>query len=285
MKSTVAAAIALVLAIAATTASAGVVISQELSLSSQPVGSKTDQTLMIQGHKQKFINGDREFITDLDAGKMYLLLPKEKQSLEMPFPPAGGSQRVMAREGLPDLPPGLKKTDRADKVAGYDCQDYTGTVPVAMSTLAITQCVSSNAPGAKEFVEFQKAMVKALTAQKAKQGAAPLALTAEIPDGIPLSTVSTRTVNPFKPSPKIPPEARAKIEAALARNKPLIRTTTVTKIEVKDLAADTFVVPADYNKNLKNPTSKLPPPPKPGAAPGSAMDHGAPAAPAASASH
>ena len=165
MKSTVAAAGAIVLALAATTASAGVVITQEVTESNQPAGHKTEQTVMIQGHKQKLVVGEREYITDLDAGKMYYVLAQKKAYMELPFPPISGPERMIAR---PELVVGLKKTARMDKVAGYDCQDYTNVVPAAQSSLRLTQCVASGAPGAKEFADYQKALADKIKSDGAR---------------------------------------------------------------------------------------------------------------------
>ncbi|MGB8682646.1 MAG: hypothetical protein WCD12_07165 [Candidatus Binatus sp.] len=234
MKSTVAAAGAIVLALAATTASAGVVITQEVTESNQPAGHKTEQTVMIQGHKQKLVVGEREYITDLDAGKMYYVLAQKKAYMELPFPPISGPERMIAR---PELVVGLKKTARMDKVAGYDCQDYTNVVPAAQSSLRLTQCVASGAPGAKEFADYQKAL-----ADKIKS----MAPEGDPIDGIPVLSISARFVNKIKLSAKMPPDIAAKMEAAMDKIKPFVVTTTVTNIEVKDLPADTFVVPKGY---------------------------------------
>jgi Domain of unknown function (DUF4412) len=237
MKSTVAAAAAIVLALAATTASAGVVINQEVTQPLQPNVPKIEQTVMIQGHKQKTITGDRQFIIDLDAGKAYFIMPKKKSYMQMPFPPATGMQRMIARN---ELPIGVKKSTRTDNVAGYPCTDYAGDVPIVQSTIKITQCVASDAPGAKEYVAYQKALADKLKGTV-------MANKDEVPDGIPVLTINARFVNKFTPSPKMPPELAAKMVAAMAKVKPFVTHTTVTKIEVKDLPADTFVVPAEYS--------------------------------------
>ena len=247
MKSTVAAATAMLFAVVATTASAGVVVSRETVVGTQPGGRKSTQTLMIQGHKQRLIDPDRDTITDLDAKKTYVLDTKDKKFLEIPFPPVNGFQRMITRQTLAIA---LTKAAGTNKVAGYSCQDYTGSVPVAQSTLSVTECVASDAPGAKEFVDYQKAL-----AQTAK--GTPLAPKGEIPDGIPVSSVSTRKVNPFPHLPGATAEQMAKLNAAMAKNKPFVTSVTVSKIETKDIPADTFVVPADYTK-VKEPTPAMP---------------------------
>ncbi len=238
MKSGFTAAAAIALAMAASSASAGVVISQELAISNQPVGRKTDQTVMIQGHKRIVITGDQEVVTDLDAGKMYLIDTKDKQFLQISFPPADASEKAVMRQGISVE---FKKTDWTQQVAGYDCQVYSGRRPVLAGAFVATECVASGAPGAKEFVEFQKAMA-------AKLKGTPMAIQGEIPNGIPVFSTITRTVNPFRPPRGVTPEQAAKINAALAKHKPPSSFTTVTKIEAKNIAADKFAVPAGYTK-------------------------------------
>jgi hypothetical protein len=261
MKSTVAAATALVLALAATTASAGVVVSQHLVIHHQAGDRESDQTVMVQGHKRKLITGDTVTLIDLDAGKMYFIRPKEKQFIPVKFPPAGMFARVMMREGMSI---GFTKTGATHKEAGYDCQEYSGSTVVAFSTINMTECVAGGAPGAKEFVEFQKAMVEKLKGT-------PLEPKGEIPDGVPVSSSLTTAQKPYTPPPSIPPEAAKRMQDALAKaNQPTTSTTTVTKIEVRDLPADTFVVPKDFaERQMQMP---VPPqlrmhPPAPSAAP------------------
>lgn len=273
MKSIVAAVTAIVLAIAATTASAGVVITQDVTESNQPAGHKTEQTIMIQGHMQKLVEGDRVYITDLDAGRLYFILPAKKAYMNVPFPPITGPQRMIARH---ELPIGLKKTPRTDKVAGYACQDYTTVTLAAQGTVRVTQCVASEAPGAKEFVEYQKTMA-------AKLKHTVMALGEDVPDGIPVLTIAARFVNRFTGSINMAPEIVAKMKAETDKIKPYVVTAKVTKIEQKDLPADTFVVPKDYAET-KAPKLGLPGKITQGTAPGNASAP-IPAPPAAPATH
>ena len=238
MKSSVAAAIALVLALAATTTSAGVVISQKVVVTDQSGEHKTEQTVMVQGTKQKVITGDSEILTDLDAGKVYFIRPKNKQFVEVGFPPTGMFARIMARQGISV---GFKKGDATHKVAGYTCQEYTGAAPVGLNTLNMTECVASDAPGAKEVSEFHKAMVEKL------KGTA-LAPNGEVPEGVSVISSSTLTQPPFVPPPGMSAEQAKQMEELLAKQKPTVSKTTVSKIEVKALPADTFIVPANYTK-------------------------------------
>ncbi len=287
MKSGFTAAAAIALAIAATSASAGVVISQELAASNQPVGRKTDQTVMIQGHKRIVVTGDQEVVTDLDAGKMYLIDTKDKQFRQISFPPASAPEKMFMQQGISVE---FKKTGWHQQVAGYDCQVYSGIRPVLGGAFVASECVASGAPGAKEYVEFQKAMA-------AKLKGTPMAIKGEIPDGIPVSSTMIRTVSRFIPPRGVTPEQAAKINAALAKHKPPSSFTTVTKIEAKNIAADKFAVPAGYTKakpvlpKLKPMPGMRMPPGLPGTAPGAPsltlqpMEPDGSAAPAAPAPH
>ena len=100
MKFTLTAAVAGALAIAATTASAGVVISQEVVNTSQAGKRSAMQTVMVQGRKQKIVQSNRETIIDLDAGVIYTLSPAIKHFVKTPLPPKGMMAAVMAREGV-----------------------------------------------------------------------------------------------------------------------------------------------------------------------------------------
>jgi hypothetical protein len=238
MRSKVAAAIALSVAMAATTASAGVVISEDVVVSNQAGTHTTKQTVLIQGNRQKVLGGDRIFITDLDAPKISVLNPAHKTYGDLPIPPSGVVQAIMAKDGISVE---LKKQAGTHKVAGYDCQDYAGTQRLGHYNLEVTECIASAAPGAKEFVEYTKAMAARL------KGAA-IEPKGEVPDGIPVSSTVTTTVIPYPIPKNFPPNLTAQVKAEQAKAKPEVKRTTVTKIEVKEIAADEFLVPADYPK-------------------------------------
>jgi hypothetical protein len=239
MRFKVAVAIAMFVAMAATTASAGIVITEKV-VASQPSleGEPGEQTVKIQGNKRRVITHDRVIITDLDGQKMYVLAPAKKAGADLALPPKGVVLAMMAKEGMSVE---LKKGAGTHKVAGYDCQDYEGTQTLGHYNLAVTECVASAAPGAKEYVAFMKAMGVALKGT-------PIEPKGEIPDGLPVSSTVTVTLIPF-PIPKgFSPDLAAKVKAQNAKVKPDVTRTTVTKVEVKDIAASEFVLPAEYVK-------------------------------------
>jgi hypothetical protein len=140
----------------------------------------------------------------------------------------------------------------------------------------MTKCVSSDAPGAKEYVEFQKAMADKLKGTH-------LAPKGETPDGIPVSSTRTIAPTPYTPPPSLPPAAAKKLMEAMAKgNKTVTFNTTVSKIEVKDLPAETFAVPAGYTKGEAQPITPhlLKKPGQSPPSPGAAAAPGSPAAPA-----
>lgn len=246
MRSKVAAAIALSVAMAATTASAGVVISEDVVVSNQAGTHTTRQTVMIQGNKQRVTGGDRIFITDLDFPKISVLNPERKSYGDLLFPLTGVVQAIMAKDGISVE---LKKAAGTHKVAGYDCQDYAGTQRLGHYNIELTECVAGAAPGAKEFVAYTKAMA-------AKLKGMAIEPKGEVPDGIPVSSTATVTLIQYPIPKSFPPDLAAKVKAAQAKSKPEVKRTTVTKIQVKDIPADEFVVPAEYVKPVVKPEFK-----------------------------
>jgi hypothetical protein len=238
MRSKVAAAIALSVAMAATTASAGVVISEDVVFSNAAGTHTTKQTVMIQGNKQKVLGGDRIFITDLDAPKISVLNPARKGYGELRIPPSGVVLAIMAKDGISVE---LKKQAGTHKVAGYDCQDYAGTQNLGRYHLEVTECVASAAPGAKEFVAYTKGMA-------ARLKGTPIEPKGEVPDGIPVSSTVSVALIPYPIPKNFPPNLAAQVKEANAKAKPEVKRTTVTKIEAKEIAADEFLVPAEYLK-------------------------------------
>jgi hypothetical protein len=240
MKFTLTAAVAGALAMAAATASAGVVISQEVVNTSQAGKRSAIQTVMIEGRKQKIVRSNRETITDLDAGVMYSLNPGMKNFIKTVLPPKGMMAAVMAREGVGV---GYEKAAGTDKAAGYACQDYAGSGTAMDSKLEVTLCAASEAPGAKEYVDFQKALSDKLKGSKLERKG-------EVPYGIPVKSTTVYTQVPRPLPPQFDPKVAAQYEAhiAAANRNPPTTVTTVTKIEVKDLPADTFVVPKEFTE-------------------------------------
>jgi len=89
MRKLTALAAGMTLAMTAMPAAAGVVITQKQHVTSGTNTRDTEQTISVQGNKQKMVTERHTIITDLDAGKMYVLDPKAKSYFEIEFPPKG----------------------------------------------------------------------------------------------------------------------------------------------------------------------------------------------------
>lgn len=209
-----------------TSASAGVVISQTQTIVSGQPQEARQETLMIEGNKQKTIlPGDREIITDLDKGTMDLIDSKQKMYFERPFPIPG---MMSAGLGGPAMHASqFKKTGNTRSVAGYKCDDYNGAGKFPMGEFTVVYCVSSTAPGAAAYSKFQKTMMSKLKDT-------PFALPSNTPDGIPLvQDVTTKVTLP-----------------QFADRPPMVSKTEVTKVQEQKIAASEFEVPAGFTKRV-----------------------------------
>jgi hypothetical protein len=236
MKILTATAAAISIALGAAPALAGVVITQQQIMHSQNGERKIDQTVMVQGNKQKVVTGNNQVILDLDKGMMYVVDIPRKDYLEIPFPPRG----VMAAAMLRNTGLSFKKGAKSQKIAGYSCQEYTGSGKTMFGEYSVTECVAKDAPGAKEFYSFQKLMASKLKST----GAAP---SGDIPDGVPMSSQTVTHMNAINVS-GMPPQQQKRIQEAVSKRKPTTTSTVVSKIEEKKLAASDFAVPAGFSK-------------------------------------
>src|SRR5260370_41798931 len=116
-----AAALFAISAVTAHPAFAGVVITEtESVVSGQPPKSR-ERTVMIEGNKEKMTSENRQIITDLDKGTMYIVEPAQKSYMEMPFPPRG--MMGMAVCGPPVHAMDFTKNRKTHTGAGYKCDE------------------------------------------------------------------------------------------------------------------------------------------------------------------
>jgi hypothetical protein len=219
-------------------ASAGVVITQEQTLQrGDKVSHSSQQTVMVQGNKQKIIEAQRVVIIDLDQLKQFMLLPASKSYFELPIQPHSrmGRLTMPGRGATPSFD--FKKTGKSRTVSGYKCNDYEASGQSMSGEYTTTQCFSKSAPGAAEYAAYQHALLD-------KMKTIEPAMNVKAPDGIPVASDSTIT-----------PERRRGTEARQesgsnpgAAHPPKLIHTQVTKIEKQDLPASTFAVPPDYKK-------------------------------------
>ncbi|HZO80570.1 MAG TPA: DUF4412 domain-containing protein [Candidatus Binataceae bacterium] len=236
-------------------AHAGVVIDEQVT-NSQANGPSVTHTreLMVQGHKEKLVSERNSVVIDLDKGTMILIDPGQKVFAEMPFPP----HTMMAANTSSELNLNFKKTGKQSKVIGYSCSEYAGAGKTMIAAVTTTACFSNSAPGAAEFSEFTKAMAKRLQAAKAMAGA--------MPDGIPLTMVSTRTMSGDFAIPGLPSAQATRLKEMMAKQGPQTTKTEVIKVATRELPADTFQAPAGYERRGAPPAPTMPKAGNPGTA-------------------
>jgi hypothetical protein len=222
-------------AVTASAALAGVIVEEQevVNRGGPPITSV--RTIVIQGNKQKIVSEHDTMITDLDRGVMMLITPSRKTYSEMPFPPAGMSPTA----GMANIK--FAKTGSSRTIDGYKCDNYAGVSHMMGTHSDIVECFSTSAPGAHEFVAFQKAMVKKL------KGTSAASMVADVPTGVPLASQSTTSMKGLT-IPGMNPEQADKLAKMMANRPPIVTKTTVTKITTKSLSESEFAPPAGYTK-------------------------------------
>jgi hypothetical protein len=228
------------LAMTALPAAAGVVITQKQHVSNGQNTRDTEQTISVQGNKQKMVTDRHTIITDLDKGMMYVIDPNEKNYFEIEFPPKGQMAAMMAANAKSAM--NFKKAGTSRQIAGYKCNDYNGGGHMMAGDYTIKECFSKDAPGAQEFSAFEKNM-----ASKLKSAGAAEPSGGEVPDGVPLQLDSTMKMGNVS-IPGMSPDQAAKINQMMKNRPPVVTSTVVQKIETQQLASDTFNVPAGFTK-------------------------------------
>jgi len=214
-------------------AQAGIVLTEKETVSGAgPQARVTERTVSIQGSKEKISGEDRDMIVDLDKGLVYVLIPSRKVYIELPL------QGMIARMASgPAFSVGdFKSTGKSQTVAGYKCDEYTGTGKSMMGEFTMNSCFSKSAPSAADYSSFMKKMM-------AKLKDASQSVSASFPDGVPLSQTATTSMKNAS-LPNMPPE----MQQRLANHPPIVRTTEITKLEAKDLPDSAFAPPAGFTK-------------------------------------
>ncbi|MGA2409614.1 MAG: DUF4412 domain-containing protein [Candidatus Binataceae bacterium] len=230
---------AILMLVTAAAAHAGVVVEEQETLdrgNGQPMTES--RTVMVEGHKQKTVTSRSEVLIDLDQSSMYVISPERKAYVEMPFPPQGKMGQMMAQR-LSALD--FKKTGNHKTIAGYPCDEYTGSGNMMGSSYSVVGCFSDTAPGAADFTAFQKAMAAKV------HGADGAAAKSNVPSGVPLEVTSTTRMTSFS-MPGMTADQAAKVKAMLAKRPPVTNKTQVTKVSAETIAASDFTVPPGYQK-------------------------------------
>jgi Domain of unknown function (DUF4412) len=236
-------------AMTALPAAAGVVITQKQHVTSGTNSRDQEQTISVQGNKQKMVTEKHTIITDLDAGKMYVLDPNAKSYFQIDFPPQGQMATMMAASTNAAM--NFKKAGSSREIAGYKCTDYNGGGHMMAGDYTVKECFSTSAPGAEEFAAFEKNMADKLKSTGTATG------TGEVPGGVPLALDSTMKMGKVN-IPGMAPEQAAKINEMMAKRPPVTTSTMVEKIETKKLADSDFAVPSGFTKReLPGPGSMM----------------------------
>ncbi len=214
--------------------SAGVVMSETAIANSSTGNAVQHRTIYVQGNKQKVDSGDVQTITDLDKRLVYIVDKDRKNYLELPLailsaPPASEGPVSAAIE--------LKRTGAKQTVANQNCDEYRGRQRNDQLEIAVSACVSTSAPGAKEIARFDGKMLAQIPGlQTEASGSAGVVLEKK-------SVVNLRVADLS--------EQRYRIAS-------LTTKTTVNDIRVTHLAARTFQPPKGYSKVEKQPSGELP---------------------------
>jgi len=216
-------------------AQAGIVLTEKETVSGAgPQARVTERTVSIQGAKEKLSGEDRDMVIDLDKGVLYMIIPSHKVYMELPFPPPGMMSRMASG---PALAVGdFKSTGKSQTVAGFKCDEYTGTGKSMMGEFTTNSCFSKSAPSASDYSNFMKKMM-------AKLKDASQTVPSSFPDGVLLSQTTTTSMKNASFA-NMPPE----MQQRLANHPPIVRTTEITKLEAKDLPDSAFAPPAGFTK-------------------------------------
>jgi len=228
------------MAMGASVVRAGIVITETESVVSGSEPRTNDRTVMIEGNKEKMVTQRNTIITDLDKGSLLMIDPAQKVYTEMPFPPKGTMAQMVGGPSLHSM--NFSKTGKSRTVAGYKCEEYSGSGATMMGDMSVLTCVSTKAPGASDFSSFEKSMLG-----KLKNSPLANSMPANMPDGIPLQQDTTTKINAMK-MPNLPPEAAAQLRQQFANRPPVVTKTVVTKVTSQKIAANEFEVPAGFTK-------------------------------------
>jgi hypothetical protein len=217
-------------------ARAGVVITQKQTLQHGTMSRTTQQTVTVQGNKQKIDDGQRVVIVDLDQMKQIMLTTPTKTYFELPIKASRKPHMMSWRRGsMAGFD--FKKTGKSRTVNGYKCDDYEASGQSMAAEYTTTQCFSKSAPGAAEFAAFQRAALDKMTANAGDKKVT-------VPDGIPVASDSTIQMG-HRGMQRQGEQSFGGGHHTQERPATVIHTE-VTKIVKQDLPASAFAAPPDY---------------------------------------
>lgn len=208
---------------------AGVVMS-ETEVQSGLGGSTTiNKTVYVQGKKEKIETPHDEKIIDLQKGVLYEIDSTRKSYVRTAFPPKIKHEAAEASVKLSAV--ALKKTGRSRSINGYSCDEYRGIGRLDVMDVTVDQCMSQDAPGARELSNFQKEVASRL------KGRSPADSADSSKEGMPLEQSSS-----IKPRISVTSSPDNVTSASLMTTK-----TVVKNIWVRNLPPATFEPPAGFS--------------------------------------
>ena len=219
--------IATILILFAQPVHAGVIMSETEVRSGLGDSTTINKTVYVQGKKQKIETSHDEKIIDLEKGVLYEIDPNRKSYVRIAFPPK--REREVAGASIKLSAVTLKKTGRSRSIDGYSCEEYRGIGRLDVMDVTVHQCMSRDAPGARELANFQKEVASIL------KGRSPADSADSSKEGMPLEQSSSI-------KPRIPAtSSKDKVTSALMTTK-----TVVKNIQVRNLPSATFEPPAGF---------------------------------------
>jgi hypothetical protein len=206
---------------------AGVVMTETEVQSGLGDSTAINKIVYVQGKKQKIETAHDEKIIDLEKGVLYEIDSDRKSYVRIAFPPKREGEVVGASVKLGAV--ALKKTGRSRSIVGYSCEEYRGTGRLDVMDVTVDQCMSHDAPGARELANFQKEVASRLKGRSLADSADSLK------EGMPLEQSSS--IKPRIPATSSPD----KVTSALITTK-----TVVKNIQVRNLPSATFEPPAGF---------------------------------------
>jgi hypothetical protein len=206
---------------------AGVVMS-ETATTGGPIGNiAQQQTIYIQGNKQRVDSAEVQTITDLDKRLLYIVDTKDREYVEESLDTGGGTHPE-ANEKQSDTIV-LRRTGKTHLVAYQRCKEYRGTRADQDVHVTVSACVSDAGPGVQEIARFNREMISRMTGSKIPTS------DEEATSGIVLEKDS---VIELRPADK-PRHYRGAL---------LTMKSKIEDIKLKQLSPETFMPPKGFNK-------------------------------------
>jgi len=208
-----------------------------LRLSGPEGGTIQNSIVYVQGNKQKIEKPGVDATTDLDRGVVYVVDKSHRKYVELPLKKGGPYTLEEVH---------LDPTAQTQIVANLRCTEYRGGENTGVEKLAVSACISKDAPGAQEVSTFERNAVSRIAGILPKNFRKE-----ESRGGIVLAKISA--VSFRMPDP----------QSNAYRTASFMSRTEVTSVEVKRLPQATFEPPRNFMQLKTVPGSGIPGPLQP----------------------